>query len=120
VAPSPGVPSNYRKLHAYQLAASLANELYAVVAAWPWLAQRTCGDQLVRAVDSVGANIAESAGRWHAGEKRQLFIYARGSLYETEHWLACARERGLLNLDAERVDEIARALNGLIKSPAPR
>ena len=79
------------------------------------------GLQLVRAIDSVGANIAESSGRWHRGEKRQLLIIARGSLYETEHWLGRAEARGLIDGQfASQVEEIARALNGLIKTLTPR
>ncbi len=82
------------------------------------LDQTTCGSQLLRAIDSVGANIAESSGRWHAAEKRQLLIVARGSLVEAEHWLVCAEERGLIDRGtADRIDEIARPLNGLIKRP---
>jgi four helix bundle protein len=91
--------SNFWRLAAYRLAVSLAAEVYGEVSKWPVLDRRTCGEQLIRSVDSVGANIAESTGRWHPGEKRQLFIYARGSLYETEHWLATARSRGLTDLD---------------------
>jgi four helix bundle protein len=113
------MPSNFHGLAAYRLAVLLADELYVKVAGWPRLDQRTYGEQLIRSVDSVGANIAESAGRWHPGEKRQLFIVARGSLYETEHWLERARVRGLLDTDVGRVEEIARALSGLIKRPTP-
>jgi hypothetical protein len=41
---------------------------------------------------------------------------ARGSLHETEHWIACAAARGLLEEGtASRIEEIARPLNGLIK-----
>ncbi len=114
-----GMSSNYTRLNAYRLAVSLSDELYVRVATWPSTAQRTFGEQLLRAADSVGANIAESAGRWHPGEKRQFFIHARGSLYETEHWIERARRRGLLEMDEDRVAEIARCLSGLIKKPAP-
>jgi four helix bundle protein len=113
------MPSNFQKLNAYRLSVALGRDIYRSVAGWGGLDQRTCGEQLIRAVDSVGANIAESAGRWHPGEKRQLFIIARGSLYETEHWLELALDRRLLEVDIGRVDEIARALSGLIKRPTP-
>jgi four helix bundle protein len=75
--------------------------------------------QLVRAADSIGANIAEATGRWHPADKRRLFIIARGSLYETEHWLLRAEKRGLARPRSERLDDLARALNGLIKRPVP-
>jgi four helix bundle protein len=71
---------------------------------------------LIRAADSVGANIAEANGRWHEADRRRLLWVARGSLHETEHWILCAEERGLLERGtAERIEDIARPLNGLIK-----
>jgi four helix bundle protein len=80
----------------------------------------TCGTQLVRSLDSVGANIAESTGRWHPREKRQFYVIARGSLLEAEHWLERAHTRGLLEQPmSERLDEVARVLNGLVKRSTP-
>lgn len=62
----------------------------------------------MRAVDSIGANIAEAFGRYHYGEKLQLLYYARGSLFETRFWLRQAYVRKLL--DAGAVDEIREQL----------
>jgi len=71
--------------------------------------------QLVRSSGSVAANIAEAAGRWHGPDRRQLLIVARGSLYETERWLATAAEHDLPLPDcAAQLDEAARTLQGLI------
>jgi four helix bundle protein len=76
--------------------------------------------QLVRAADSVGANIAEAMGRWSVPDRRRLLFVARGSLHETEHWISVAETRGLLPAGtATQVDEISRALNGLIRQPVP-
>jgi four helix bundle protein len=76
------------------------------------------GPQVLRAADSVGANIAEAVGRWHTPDKRRLLIIARGSLNELEHWLTTAERRGLLEHGtANRVDRIAQALNGMIRRP---
>jgi four helix bundle protein len=63
-------------------------------------------------------NIAEAVGRWHTPDRRRLLIIARGSLLESEHWLLQAEARGLIPEGVnERIDEIARTLNGLIKAP---
>jgi four helix bundle protein len=87
------------------------------MAAWPSFDRSTLGAQLMRAIDSIGANIAEGEGRWYPREKRRFLLVARGSLYETEHWITCAEERGLLAHGwNKRLDEVARALNGMIKS----
>jgi four helix bundle protein len=75
------------------------------------------GIQMVRAADSIGANIAEAQGRWHRQEQRRFLYIARGSLYELEHWVELAQERGLLPAEASTaISELARTLNGLIKN----
>jgi four helix bundle protein len=98
-----------------------ANDLHREVARWPSFERWSLGLQLVRAADSIGANIAESSGRWHAPDKRRLLIIARGSLYETEHWMAQAEARGLLAKGStQELEELTWALAGLVKKPAPR
>jgi four helix bundle protein len=110
--------SKFHDLEVYKLAVALADDLYADAARWPSFARYSLGSQLVRAADSVGANIAEATGRWHVPDKRRVLFIARGSLYETEHWIARAERRGLLLPGTSgRAEEIARALNGLIKNP---
>jgi len=112
--------SHFRSLVAYRVAADLADEMHVKVRRWSEYDRSTVGMQLVRAADSVHANIAESAGRWTKTDKRNFLMIARGSLYETEGWIARARARGLLTDDYdERIAEIARTLNGLIRRPAP-
>jgi four helix bundle protein len=76
--------------------------------------------QLVRAADSVGANIAESSGRWHPADKRRLLVIARGSLYEAEHWLERAEARSLSAPRTDRLRELAWALSALISKTGPR
>jgi four helix bundle protein len=108
--------SAFRDLVAYQLAARLANDLYEVVSAWEKLPLWALGLQMVRAADSVAANIAEADGRFSWADRRRFLLIARGSLHETEHWLLQAETRGLLPAgSSERVEEIARTLNGLLK-----
>ena len=112
--------SSFRDVDAYARAADLADDLHATVASWPSFELWTTGVQLIRAVDSIGANIAEALGRWHEADRRRLLIIARGSLYETEHWLLTGEHRKLLKPGThKRVDDVARPLNGLIKRAAP-
>jgi four helix bundle protein len=114
------VASDHRRLRAYQLAAGLARDVRAEVVRWSSFDRDTLGRQLVRAIESVGANIAEAQGRWYAADKRRLLYVARGSLYEAEHWLTRAEESGLMRPgSADELNELARALNGLIKKPTP-
>jgi four helix bundle protein len=107
-------------LRVYVLAADVGDELSRAVATWPSFEKWSVGMQLVRAADSIAANIAEASGRWHVADKRRLFIIARGSLYETEHWVERARARGLrMEIDGQRLSDLGRMLSGLIKRPSP-
>jgi len=109
--------SNFRGLDAYKLAAAISDDLYPVVAAWDSFARWSVGTQLVRSVDSIGANIAEGCGRWTKPDERRFLLMARGSLYETEHWMARAVERGLLTEQwLRRLNDVARTLSGLIRA----
>ena len=88
--------TNFENLQIYKLSEKLADKLWKIVARWDELARGTLGKQLVRAVDSIGANIAEGSGRGTDPEFRRFLRMARGSLYETQHWLRRAYRRRLL------------------------
>jgi four helix bundle protein len=81
------------------------------VVEWDNFAKDAVGKQMVKAADSVGANIAESYGRYHFGEKLKFFYYARGSLFETKSWLNRVRARQLM--PDQQVQNYADALSGL-------
>jgi four helix bundle protein len=108
---------SFRDLVVYRRAAEFADEIYASVAEWDSFERWTVGVQLVRAADSVGANVAESSGRAGTADQRRLFFIARGSAFETEHWLARTAERGLIcpPKAAARSGELSRMLSGLVR-----
>jgi four helix bundle protein len=106
--------SNFENLQIYQLSSQLANEIWKIAFAWNNFAKDTIGKQIVRAVDSIGANIAEGSGRGSPRDNSRFLKIARGSLYETRHWLFCARERNLLT------DEQVNLLSPLIKELIPK
>jgi four helix bundle protein len=113
--------SSFRDLRVWQEAVTVADDVARRVAHWPSFERWSLGIQLVRAAESIAANIAEGAGRETWADKRRLYIIARGSLYETEHWILRAEALGLMPAGASRcTNEVARALNGLIRHPAPR
>ena len=108
--------SQFRSLVAYRVAAELSDELHLVVRRWPSFDRSVLGLQLLRAADSVHANIAEAAGRWTPKERRRHLLIARGSLYETENWIARAQARGLLENEYDaQLTEVAQTLSGMIK-----
>ena len=79
--------TNFQNLRFYRLAEKLADKVWTAVAGWDNLARDTVGKQLIRAADSVGANIAEGEGRGSFQDNRRFIKIARGSLQETQHWL---------------------------------
>jgi four helix bundle protein len=68
-----------------------------MVVKWKRLAQDTVGKQLIKAADSIGANIAEGTGRGSYADNRRFARIARGSLFEVKHWLRRAYRRDLLS-----------------------
>jgi four helix bundle protein len=116
--------TNFENLRVYQLAESLADAVWDIVLRWENFARDTVGKQLVRAADSIGANIAEGSGRGSVLDNRRFVRVARGSLYETKHWLRRAYRRKLLtakqtNSLKQTVDELTRTLNGYLRSLKP-
>jgi four helix bundle protein len=110
--------SDFKRLRAYQLAAALADDVYALVKRWPEFDRDTMGKQIVRSADSVAANIAEGMRRRTLKSRRAYLEIALNSLGETENFLERARRRGLITDErTEQVDETARVLHGLYKRP---
>ena len=83
-------------LIALKNAEKIADSMWLFVINWQEFAKDTIGKQIVRASDSIGANIAEAFGRFNYGEKVQFLYYARGSLFETKYWLNRAVTRNLV------------------------
>lgn len=113
--------TNFESLRVYQLSETLADEIWSVVMKWNVFARDTVGKQLVRAADSIGANIAEGTGRGTFVDNRRFVRIARGSLNEAQHFLRRAYKGKLLNdkdIQALRplVDEFAPKLNSYLKS----
>ena len=88
--------TNFEKLRVYQLAELLSDRVWKIVVKWDFFAKITIGKQMVNAADGVGSNIAEGAGRASSKDNLRFIKIARGSLYETKHWLRRAYKRDLL------------------------
>jgi four helix bundle protein len=104
--------TNFETLEIYRLAEELADRIWFVVYTWSYLAQCTVGIQLVKSADSIGANIAEGSGRGSDKDYIRFLKIARGSLYETKHWLRRAYRRKLLK--KPDIDELTILIRALI------
>lgn len=84
-------------LNSYKLSVELSQTIWFQVKAWKWFEKHTIGIQLVRSADSIGANIAEGFGRHHKKDREKFYFNARGSVYETVHWVKVCYKRGLFS-----------------------
>jgi four helix bundle protein len=86
-------------LEVYQLAMSLADEIWHIVIKWSIMEKDTIGKQIIRSSDLIAANISEGYGRYHYKENKNFCLYSRGSITETKTWLQKARNRNLISED---------------------
>ncbi|MFZ1701485.1 MAG: four helix bundle protein [Pyrinomonadaceae bacterium] len=106
--------TNFENLDIYKISEQIADMIWDVVVRWDRLSQDTVGKQIVRSADSIGANISEGSGRGTPADNRRFLRMARGSLYETRHWLRRAHRRQLLS------EENVSALTPLIAELTPK
>ena len=112
---------DFEDLDVYKLAEKLANEVWFIVKEWDYFTKDTMGKQLVRAADSVCANIAEGRGRYNYQDNRRFVKIARGSLYETISFLRLAYVRKLVGSEQVKrfqpiIDELSPKLNAYLQS----
>ena len=106
--------TNFEKLQVYQLSEKIADSIWNIVITWNTFARDTVGKQIVRSADSIGANIAEGSGRGSLVDNRRFVRMARGSLYETLHWLRRCYTRKLLSQSE------VKSLRGLVQELSPK
>ncbi len=115
------MPATFENLRILQVAEAIADAIWQHVTQGDEFACDVVGKQLARAADSIGANIAESFGRFNFGEKLQFLYYSRGSLFETKYWLNRVRTRNLMTSSeaqeyADKLTDLARQLNTFASS----
>jgi four helix bundle protein len=109
------------ELRVYQMAMEMGEDSLGNCIEWDYFTKDTIGKQLVRAADSVAANLSEGFGRYHYKEAKNFGYYSRGSLYETKTWLTKAHNRNLISDDEfenflNNIDTIGVKLNNYINS----
>jgi len=112
---------NIDDLQVYKLSMELSDKIWLSVGTWKYFEKDTLGKQLVRAADSIAANLSEGFGRYSFKENQHFCYYSRGSLYETRCWLTKAYERKLISEDEylgfnKEIDVLGVKLNNYIKS----
>ncbi|OGU75383.1 MAG: four helix bundle protein [Ignavibacteria bacterium RBG_16_34_14] len=109
------------ELQVYQLSMTIAERIWDIVIKWDYFLKDTVGKQLVKASDSISANLSEGFGRYFYKENKQFCYYSRGSLFETKTWIRKAFNRKLLDEKiylelATDLETIGVKLNNYIKT----
>ena len=70
--------NSYQKLDIYKIACQLSDWAWTIYIDIPQPQKFHMGDQLLRSVDSIAANIAEGHGRYHFKDQIRFLYYSRG------------------------------------------
>ena len=112
---------DFKDLEIYKLARGIEKDAWEIYSDFDREAKHIIGDQFIRSVDSIAANIAEGCGRFHYLDRNKFNYNARGSLSESWHWLDILKERGYIS-DAlhgrisENLKNLEIKLNNYIKA----
>lgn len=110
-----------KDLEIYQLAREISDEAWGIYENLNWQDRKIMGNQFMSAIDSMGANIAEGFGRYHYLDKNKFNYNARGSLFESIHWLEILRDRKKItdsqfNSLNDKLKNLGIKLNNFIQS----
>jgi len=109
------------KLDIYKLSLELSTNIWNIYNDLPKPLQFNIGDQALRSIDSIGANIAEGYGRFHYKDSIKFYYNARGSLWESKHWLYLLYKRELISKEdfdtnIDTLHTLGKKLNNFIQS----
>jgi four helix bundle protein len=108
------------ELDVYNLSEKLSDMIWYDYDKWAEKVQKTIGYQIIRAADSIAANLAEGYGRFTPADRKTFYRYARGSFEETKAWLRKLIRRKIITEEIEKytrvVDELGPKLNAFIRS----
>lgn len=115
----------FESLEVYKRALDLAEKVSGLTDTFSSKKHHHLADQLRRASLSVSLNIAEGNGRWHAKDRNNFFLIARGSVFECVPLLElCRREKLIGEEDCENfkkeLEILAKMLSALIRGADKR
>ena len=115
---------DFKKIIAWQKAHALSVALTNLADPHRFRVRPRLRSQLLRAVDAVGAQISEGAGKQSEAEFGRYLAMAMATARETENHLLLARDIGCLDHAAaaeclERLDEVRRVLYAYTRAVRP-
>ncbi len=100
-------------LEVYNFSVKISDLAWKIYLELPKTYRYHIGSQFLDSADSIGANIAEGYGRYHYKESINFNNYARGSAFETRHWVNRLISRQLIK--NEYYEELDNLLEITIK-----
>ena len=106
-------------IESYRIAFHLSNYVWDIVIKWNSFSQRTVGEQFVKAIDSLSANIAEGFGRYGKRDRIKFYRYSQGSMIESLDWNQKSKIRKVFSKDEyghifEELQKLPKAINSLV------
>ena len=102
---------NIRELDVFKIAEILSDMVWFDYDKWPKKAQVTIGYQVIKASDSISANLSEGYGRYTPPDRKRFYYFSRESFEETKTWLYKAARRKVI--DSNRIEEYKQIINEL-------
>ncbi len=110
-----------KDLEIYKLSREISKNAWEIYRNLSFEEKKIIGEQFIRAIDSISANIAEGHGRFHYLDRVKFCYNARGSLEESLNWteIMMARNIGknaILEIILKLLKEEEIKLNNYISS----
>ncbi|MBU0627669.1 MAG: four helix bundle protein [Nanoarchaeota archaeon] len=111
---------DFKKLEVWKLAHQFTLDIYRLTANFPKDERFGMTQQFRRASSSIGANIAEGAGRKTNKDFARALYFSSGSIKEIEHFLLLAKDLNYIdickfNAFNQQLESIAKMLNKFIQ-----
>ena len=108
-------------LEVYNSSLKLSEEIWKIYKLLDNDLKYNIGSQVIRSIDSIGANIAEGYGRFHYKDSVKFYYNARGSLWESKHWILLLYKRNLITKEIyikiiKDLEILGKKLNAFINS----
>ncbi|MDK2821475.1 MAG: hypothetical protein PWP31_1440 [Clostridia bacterium] len=111
---------DFKTLIVWQKARELTQDIYRITTSFPAFETYAAKSQIIRAVTSIGANIAEGNGQLYRKKEISFLNNALGSANETRHWLITALDNNYISQEDYdllelKLIEIIKMLIGCIR-----
>jgi len=114
-----------RDIIAYQIAVKLSLNSWKIYKRLNFNDRAIIGNQFIRSIDSIGANLAEGYGRYHYLDRIKFYYNSRGSALEAKHWVFLLKQRDYIDQEEylkliSDLNEFHKQINIYIKSCYPK